>query len=75
MITKSFQMYLFLQDNKLFFDFGRNLQSIVELITKIYYLAATDTLEVMMRLQVRIKTLGISTAPYSFSQSNFMKRQ
>jgi len=43
-------MYLFLQDNKLFFDFGRNLQSIVELITKIYNLSTADASQMMVRL-------------------------
>jgi hypothetical protein len=50
LITKSFQVYLFLQDNKLFFDFGRNLQGIVELITKIYNLSTADASEMMVRL-------------------------
>ena len=48
LITKSFQLYLFLQHNKLFFDFGRNLQSIVELMAKINNLSTVDASEMMV---------------------------
>jgi hypothetical protein len=73
LITKSFQVYLFLQDNKLFFDCGRNLQSIVELIAKIYNLSTADASEMMVRLQVRVKTLRIPRAFNYLGQADLLK--
>lgn len=73
MITKSFQVYLFLQDNKLFFDFGRNHQSIVELITKIYNLSTAEASEMMMGLKVRVKTLRVSRTFNYLGQADLAK--
>ena len=66
-------MYLFLQDNKLFFDFGRNLQSIVWVISKIYYLSTTDASEMMMGLKVRVKTLRVSRTFNYLGQADLLK--